>query len=46
MVKSSLQSYDGAVFHVDILGFSALTNGVIDGISDSVYEAWGRKPPI
>ena len=41
MVKSSLQSYDGAVFHVDILGFSALTNGVIDGISDSVYEAWG-----
>lgn len=45
MVKSSLQSYDGAVFHVDILGFSALTNGVIEGVSDSVYEAWGLNRP-
>ena len=45
MIKSSLQSYDGAVFHVDILGFSALTNGAIDGISDSVYKAWGLNSP-
>ena len=45
MIKSSIQSYDGAVFHVDILGFSALTNGAIDGISDSVYKAWGLNSP-
>lgn len=39
-MNSNMQSYEGAVFFVDILGFSALTKGQVKGITDEDYAAW------
>lgn len=36
-----MRSYKGAVFFVDILGFTALTKGQIKDITDEDYAAWG-----
>jgi hypothetical protein len=38
-----MESNDGAVFFVDILGFSALTKGEVTGLKTDDYKAWGRK---
>lgn len=40
---SNMHSYQGAVFFVDILGFSALTKGLVNGITDEDYAAWGVR---
>lgn len=39
-MKSNLRTYNGAVFFVDILGFSALTKGQVTGITKEDYAAW------
>lgn len=39
-MNSNMRSYEGAVFFVDILGFSALTKGQVKGITDDDYAAW------
>lgn len=36
-----MKTYNGAVFFVDILGFSALTKGQVIGITKKDYDAWG-----
>jgi len=36
-----MKSTNAAVFFVDILGFSALTKGLVQGIKTEDYEAWG-----
>ena len=36
-----MKTYNGAVFFVDILGFTALTKGQIVDITKKDYEAWG-----
>ena len=36
-----MNSYEGAVFFVDILGFSALTKGQVQNITQKDYGAWG-----
>ena len=36
-----MESNDGAVFFVDILGFSALTKGEVTGLKTDDYKAWG-----
>lgn len=36
-----MKTYNGAVFFVDILGFSALTKGQVTGITKKDYDAWG-----
>lgn len=40
-MKNEIRRYNGAVFFVDILGFSALTKGQIKDITVSDFEAWG-----
>ena len=35
-----MKTYNGAVFFVDILGFSALTKGQVCGITSTDYRAW------
>lgn len=40
-MNSNMRSYEGAVFFVDILGFSALTKGQVKGITSEDYAAWG-----
>lgn len=44
-MNSNMRSYQGAVFFVDILGFSALTKGQVKGITDEDYAAWGIANP-
>lgn len=41
MVDNEMRTYNGAVFFVDILGFSALTKGHVNDITVPDYEAWG-----
>lgn len=41
VMKNEIRRYNGAVFFVDILGFSALTKGQIKDITVSDFEAWG-----
>ena len=36
-----MKTYNGAVFFVDILGFSALTKGQVIGITKKDYDAMG-----
>lgn len=36
-----MNAYKGAAFYIDILGFSALTQGQVVGIEKEDYEAWG-----
>ncbi len=40
----NINSYNAAVFFVDILGFSALTKGEVSGITIKDYEAWNVDP--
>lgn len=36
-----MKTYNAAVFYVDILGFSTLTKGQVQGITQKDYDAWG-----
>lgn len=45
-MKSTMQAYNGAVFFVDILGFSALTKGQVVGITKEDYHAWGISDSV
>lgn len=36
-----MKIYQGAAFYIDILGFSALTQGQVMGLNKEDYEAWG-----
>lgn len=36
-----MKKYQGMVFFIDILGFSALTKGQVSDVSKHDYEAWG-----
>ncbi len=38
-----MKTYQGAAFYIDILGFSALTQGQVVGLKKEDYEAWGIK---
>ena len=38
-----MNTYKGAAFYIDILGFSALTQGQVIGLDKGDYEAWGIK---
>ena len=40
-MSENMKSSNAAVFFVDILGFSALTKGQVQGIKPEDYEAWG-----
>ncbi len=40
-MNGRMNTYDAAVFFVDILGFTALTKGEIKDITAEDYEAWG-----
>lgn len=40
-MNNKMRSYNGAVFYVDILGFSALTKGLVSDITPDDYAAWG-----
>lgn len=45
-MNSKMRSYNGAVFFVDILGFTALTKGQVKGITDEDYAAWGVQNDV
>lgn len=36
-----MKTYKGAAFYIDILGFSALTQGEVKDLSEDDYKAWG-----
>lgn len=36
-----MKTYKGAAFYVDILGFSALTQGEVKDLAEEDYKAWG-----
>ena len=36
-----MRTYQGAVFYVDVLGFSALTKGVLKEITEADNAVWG-----
>lgn len=38
---AKMKTYNAAVFFIDILGFSFLTKGQIQGITEKDYESWG-----
>lgn len=41
MKWNNMNTYRGAAFYIDILGFSALTQGLVVGLNREDYEAWG-----
>ena len=41
VMSENMKSSSAAVFFVDILGFSSLTKGQVQGIKPEDYEAWG-----
>ena len=41
MKLNNMNTYRGAAFYIDILGFSALTQGLVVGLNREDYEAWG-----
>lgn len=40
-MKSKMNTYKGAAFYVDILGFTALTKGQVANLKPSDFRAWG-----